>query len=60
MSHTEAEPRTPSRGSHHICVPFVSEAHYEDCMADVSKYRQYLAEVAQQHPELFPHALAQG
>lgn len=29
-------------------------------MADVSKYRQYLAEVAQQHPELFPHALAQG
>jgi hypothetical protein len=29
-------------------------------MADVSKYRRYLTEVAQQHPELFPQALAQG
>jgi hypothetical protein len=29
-------------------------------MADVSKYRQYLAEVVQHHPELFPQALAQG
>ena len=60
MSNTEAEPRSPSRGSHHICVPFASEAHYEDCMADVNKYRTYLTEVAQHHPELFPQALAQG
>jgi hypothetical protein len=29
-------------------------------MADVIKYRTYLTEVAQQHPELFPQALAQG
>jgi hypothetical protein len=29
-------------------------------MADVRKYRTYLAEVAQHHPELFPQALAQG
>ena len=29
-------------------------------MADVSKYRTYLTEVAQHHPELFPQALAQG
>lgn len=29
-------------------------------MADVSKYRTYLTEVAQRHPELFPQALAQG
>jgi hypothetical protein len=29
-------------------------------MADVSKYRTYLTEVAQQHAELFPQALAQG
>ena len=60
MSNTEAEPRTPSRGSHHICVPFASEAHYDDCMADVRKYRTYLAEVAQHHPELFPQDMAQG
>ena len=29
-------------------------------MADVNKYRTYLTEVAQHHPELFPQALAQG
>ena len=29
-------------------------------MADVSKYRRYLTEMGQQHPELFPQALAQG
>lgn len=29
-------------------------------MADVSQYRRYLTEVARQHPELFPQALAQG
>jgi hypothetical protein len=60
MNNTEAEPRSPSRGSHHICVPFASEAHYKECMADVTKYRTYLTEVAQHHPELFPQALAQG
>src|SRR5262245_1810960 len=59
MSNTEAEPRSPSRGSHHIYVPFASEAHYEDCVADVTKYRTYLTEVAQQHPELFPQAWGQ-
>ena len=60
MSNTVVEKRTPSRGSHHICVPFTREAHSEDCMADVTQYRRYLTEVAQQHPELFPQALAQG
>lgn len=29
-------------------------------MNDVAKYRAYLREVAQHHPELFPQALAQG
>lgn len=60
MNNTEAAQRSPSRGSHHICVPFASEAHYQDCMADVSKYRTYLTEVAQQHPDLFPQAWGQG
>lgn len=60
MSNTEAAQRSPSRGCHHICVPFASEAHYADCMADLTKYRTYLTEVAQHHPELFPQAWGQG
>jgi hypothetical protein len=60
MSNTAAEKRSPSRGSKHICVPFASEAHYQECVADVAKYRTYLTTVGQQHPELFPRALAQG
>jgi hypothetical protein len=60
MSNTEAEKRPPSRGHKHICVPFASEAHYQDCVADVAKYRQYLTTMFQQHPELFPQALDNG
>jgi hypothetical protein len=60
MSNTEGEKRAPSRGSHHICVPFASEAHYQECMDDVAKYRQHLRTMYDQHPELFPQALAQG
>jgi hypothetical protein len=60
MSNTEAAKRSPSRGAKHICVPFASEAHYQDCMADVTTYRTYLTTVWQQHPEVFPQALAQG
>lgn len=60
MSNTEGEKRAPSRGSHHICVPFASEAHYQECMDDVAKYRQHLRTMYDQHPALFPQALAQG
>ena len=64
MNNTEAEPRSPSRvvipRESSYRVPFASEAHYKECMADVTKYRTYLTEVAQHHPELFPQALAQG
>jgi hypothetical protein len=60
MSNTEAEKRPPSRGHKHICVPFASEAHYQECVADVTKYRQYLTTMYQQHPELFPQALDHG
>ena len=60
MSNTEAEKRPPSRGHKHICVPFASEAHYQECVADVTKYRQYLTTMYQQHPELFPQALTNG
>ena len=53
MSNTEAEKRPPSRGHKHICVPFASEAHYQECVEDVAQYRQYLTTMSQQHPELF-------
>lgn len=60
MSNTEGEKRAPSRGTKHICVPFASEAHYQECVDDVAKYRQHLRTTYEQHPEVFPQALAQG
>jgi hypothetical protein len=60
MKHTELEQQPPSRGSKHICVPFANEAHYQECVDDVAKYRAYLREMSQQHPELFPQAMGQG
>src|SRR6266545_3760063 len=60
MSNTEAEKRPPSPGHKHICVPFASEAHYQECVEDVAKYRKYLTTMYQQHPELFPRALDNG
>lgn len=60
MSNTAAETRAPSRGTKHICVPFASEAHYQECVDDVAKYRQHLRMTYEQHPELLPQALVQG
>jgi hypothetical protein len=60
MNNTEAKKRLPSRGTKHICVPFMSEAHYQDCVADVTQYREHLQTMYRQHPELFPQAWAQG
>jgi hypothetical protein len=60
MSNTEGEQCPPSRGTKHICVPFTSEAHYQDCVDDVAKYRQHLSTMSEQHPELFPQTWAQG
>jgi hypothetical protein len=60
MNNTEVEKQPPSRGGKHICVPFASEAQYQECMNDVAQYRTYLTQVSRQHPEVFPHALGQG
>src|SRR5262249_5498838 len=60
MSNTEGEKRPPSRGTNHICVPFASEAHYQDCVDDVTQYRQHLRTMYAQDPELFPQAWGQG
>jgi hypothetical protein len=38
----------------------MSEAAYQACVDDVSKYRQHLQRTSAQHPELFPQAWVQG
>ena len=60
MNNTELERQPPSRGRKHICVPFESEAQYQACVVDVAKYRGYLTQMSEQHPELFPQAISGG
>ena len=60
MKRPEEENQPPSRGSKHICVPFDNEAHYQEWVADVAKYRRYLTQMSAQHPELFPQAISGG
>jgi hypothetical protein len=60
MNPVEPEHNSPSRGQKHICLFFESEAHYQNCVADLAKYRAYLLKSHQRHPELFPQAFAAG
>src|SRR4030095_8183439 len=60
MRPTESEQRRPSRGHKHICLPFESEADYQACLDDLTKYRKRLKEMRRQHPEIFPLAIAGG
>ncbi len=46
--------------SKHICLPFESEAHYRTLVDDVMLYRDFLAQIYNRHPELFPHDWQQG
>src|SRR5229473_2923596 len=60
IKRTKMEKQPPSRGSKHICVPFDTEAQYQKCVTDVAKYRRYLTQINEQHPELFPQAISEG
>jgi hypothetical protein len=60
MNNTALEQQLPSRGRKHICVPFDTEAQYQECVDDVAKYREYLMKLSAQHPELFPQAIGGG
>ena len=60
MNNTALEQQPPSRGRKPICLPFESEAHYQECVDDVTQYRAYLTKMSAQHPELFPQALGEG
>jgi hypothetical protein len=41
-------------------LPFESEQHYAECVAETIKYRNFLAQQYDQHPELFPAAFSEG
>jgi hypothetical protein len=45
---------------HYICLPFASEAQYQACVDDPTRYRQYLTAQQAAHPELFPAAMSAG
>jgi hypothetical protein len=60
MKPRQSEPRPPSRGRKHICLPFESEAHYQVCVENPAHYREYLMKLLARHPELFPQAMAAG
>ena len=47
-------------GNKHICLPFASEVQYREYVDDPAQYRQYLAEMLRQYPELFPQDMDQG
>ncbi len=46
--------------SKNICLPFASEAQYTTLVDDPMIYRDFLAHIYSQHPELFPTAWEQG
>ena len=43
-----------------ICLFFPDEKHYQTCMRDKRKFRQYVDEWYQAHPELFPAKMGEG
>lgn len=48
------------RGYKSICVPFASEAEYQQCLADDEQFRGHLQLAWALHPELFPAGMAAG
>jgi hypothetical protein len=58
--HTRAESPTPSTSRKHICLPFESEEHYDQCVADHRQFREYLNGQIAARPELFPETVNVG
>ncbi len=46
--------------SKNICLPFASEAQYATLVDDVMLYRDFLAQIYNQHPALFPQDWERG
>ncbi len=43
-----------------ICLPSESEAQYRHCVDDPCRFRQFVEQMWQQYPELFPGEFGQG
>lgn len=52
--------RSSRVGDKSICLPFESEVQYKACIKDTGTYRQYMKEIYESHPELFPEAIGYG
>lgn len=50
----------PIRGQKTICIPIASEAVYGEILEDIDKFREYLEETIELHPELFPPQIGDG
>lgn len=53
------KPKNLPRGSNTIRIPF-SQEMYQTGMGDKKKFRAYIGECIQKHPELFPTQIAEG
>ena len=53
------KPKNLPRGSNTIRIPF-SQEMYQTGMGDKKKFRAYIDECIQKHPELFPTQIAEG
>ncbi len=48
------------RGDKSICLPVESEKQYRDIIFNAEAFRQYVIQMGQKHPELFPNSIEQG
>ena len=60
MNTKQSAPKRPTCTKKSICVPFSSESEYQAVVADPMKYRAYLAQETEHHPELFPQGMKAG
>jgi hypothetical protein len=47
-------------GDKTICLPIPADVEYQDFVEDTARYRTYLDELIQKHPELFPAEISDG
>ncbi len=48
------------RGDKSICLPVENEKQYRQIVKDANVFRQYIAQICSQYPEIFPTELEQG
>ena len=50
----------PIRGDKSICLPVASEEKYKTIITDNNLFRQYLIQVVEKYPEIFPIGMKKG